>query len=205
MTFKLTPKLRLTIVTSALLIAVIAWIGGLIHFAETMPEDIPDNAEIEQTDAIVVLTGGSNRLQNGIDLLRDGKARKLFVTGVYQGVEVKELLGLARNAPDALECCIELDYNAADTVANAMETARWLEQQGYSSVRLVTSNYHIKRSMLEFRMAAPEATIIPHPIEPEDLVHDGWWHNGQSLKLYAREYTKYLVTSLRYGLYRLSR
>ena len=189
MTFKLTPKLRLTIVTSALLIAVIAWIGGLIHFAETMPEDIPDNAEIEQTDAIVVLTGGSNRLQNGIDLLRDGKARKLFVTGVYQGVEVKELLGLARNAPDALECCIELDYNAADTVANAMETARWLEQQGYSSVRLVTSNYH----------------IIPHPIEPEDLVHDGWWHNGQSLKLYAREYTKYLVTSLRYALYRLSR
>ena len=199
----MTARRRLVVLMSVALLSLTAWLGGLIWFIQTMPLATPTPADTEMTDAIVVLTGGSNRLQTGIDLLRRGQASKLFVTGVYQGVEVDELLGLARNAPGELECCIELDHNALDTVENAAETSRWMQEQGYQSLRLVTSDYHMRRSLLEFAMADPDMVVIPHAITPKDQPIAGWWQRPESLKLYTNEYTKFLVTSLRYRLYRL--
>jgi uncharacterized SAM-binding protein YcdF (DUF218 family) len=199
----LTVRTRLLIVGIAAAVAAFGWLGGLIWFVSTLPADARVDME-SHTDAIVVLTGGTNRLQTGIDLLREHKADKLFITGVYRGVEIAELLRLARNAPGDLECCIELDYEAGDTVGNAAETARWMNEHGYKSMRLVTSNYHMRRSMLEFRMAGAAETILAHPITPEDFHAEGWWRQQHNLSLLASEYTKYLITMLRYGLYRIA-
>ncbi|MEM6903468.1 MAG: YdcF family protein, partial [Pseudomonadota bacterium] len=117
------------------------------------------------------------------------------------GVEVQELLRLARNAPADLECCIELDYEADDTVENAAETVTWMRNQGFTSLRLVTSNYHMPRSLLELQMADPSLKVLPHAIAPDTISQDGWWRQPRSLGLYATEYTKYLLTRARYALY----
>ncbi|PWC56809.1 YdcF family protein [Azospirillum sp. TSO22-1] len=191
---------RLAVV--ALLLAA-AWAGGLVWFAGTIPREPPGAAaldSLEHTDAIVVLTGGSGRLSTGLDLLKAGLAKKLFVSGVYSSVDVKELLNLSQLSPDKVECCIVLGYAAADTVGNAFETADWMEEQGYASLRLVTANYHMRRSLLEFAMAAPRTAVVPHAVAPANVHLAEWWRWPGTASLLATEYNKYLVALLRYQL-----
>ena len=95
----------------------IAWGAGFAWFAEDMAREAP--SEGTRADAIVVLTGGASRLRAGLDLLAAGSGRKLFVSGVYRGVDVTELLRVARQRPDAVECCIVLGHEADNTRGNA--------------------------------------------------------------------------------------
>lgn len=181
----------------------ILWLGGLVWFAATIPRETPppgDEAATRPTDAIVVLTGGSHRLSTGLALLAAGLGHKLFVSGVYDGVDVQELLRVSRQAPGELECCIVLGYAADSTVGNAFETADWMRAQGYRSLRLVTANYHMRRSLLEFRLAMPEAEVVPHPVVPQNVRLDDWWLWPGTAHLLVNEYNKFLVALLRYRL-----
>ncbi len=180
--------------TGALVLAG-AWFAGLVWFTGQIPGRVHDRTS--KSDAIVVLTGGSERVATGIDLLARHRGKKLFVSGVYHGTEVSRLLELSKRAPDELECCVALGYTAGDTVGNARETARWMERQGYGSMRLVTANYHMPRSLLVFRRAMPEVTIIPHPVFPDRVKVAHWWQWPGTASLLAEEYTKYLITLVR--------
>ncbi|CAK0763673.1 hypothetical protein CCP2SC5_320009 [Azospirillaceae bacterium] len=182
------------------------WSGGLVWFAQTIPrETVPKThwAELQHTDAIVVLTGGSARLGVGVELLSAGLARKLFVSGVYHSVEVRELLKLSRIAPGELECCIVLGYAADNTVGNAVETADWMAGEKFHSLRLVTANYHMRRSLLEFSLALPNIQIIPHPVIPVTVRLNGWWSWPGTTALIITEYNKYLLALVRFGLTRM--
>ncbi|MDZ5646402.1 YdcF family protein [Nitrospirillum sp. BR 11828] len=176
----------------------VLWVGGLLTFAANIPR-APEDATAA-TDAIVVLTGGSERLETGFDLLAAGRAQKLFISGVYRGVDVRALLRLSQATPAALECCVVLGYSADDTVGNAAETARWMQAEGYHSLRLVTANYHMPRSLVEFRHALPDVRIVPHAVQPPNVRLDGWWHWRGTAGLIVSEYDKYLVAFLRHAL-----
>lgn len=179
------------------------WSGGLVWFIRGIPREPPAAGPLEllkHTDAIVVLTGGSGRLSAGLELLKAGVAQKLFVSGVYESVDVKELLSLSQLSPDRVECCVVLGYAADNTVGNAFETADWMEEQGYRSLRLVTANYHMPRSLLEFAMAAPGATVVPHAVAPPNVHLADWWLWPGTANLLVNEYNKYLVARLRYQL-----
>lgn len=151
----------------------------------------------DPTDAIVVLTGGSLRLQSGIDLMREGKGRQVFVSGVNQRVDLYELLRVSGDAPRPLSCCIVVGHEAENTEGNARETARWMRRQGYHSLRLVTAWYHMPRSLLEFERAIPEMKIVPHPVFPELAKPQGWWAWRGIAALLIGEYGKYLAALLR--------
>ncbi len=174
------------------------WLGGLIWFAGQLPRD--QSRDGRTSDAIVVLTGGSGRLQQGLDLLAADRAKKLFVSGVYRGVEVQELLDLSRTEPAEVACCIVLGYEADSTRGNAIETAEWLQEQAYDSIRLVTASYHMPRSLLEFRRLMPGITILPHPVFPSHYKQDDWWLWPGSARLLVSEYNKYLV-ALSFGTF----
>ena len=176
-------------------LVVAAWLAGLVWFAAEAGREWP--SAVEETDAIVVLTGGSERLIGGLALLEAGMARKLFVSGVYRGVEVAELLHIARRSPGDLECCIVLGYAADDTAGNARETAAWMTAEGFGSLRLVTANYHMPRSLLEFRHAMPSVAIVPHPVAPDSVHVAEWWRWPGTASLLATEYVKYLAACLR--------
>lgn len=176
------------------------WIGGLFWFAASIPRSPPQPGSAEATratDAIVVLTGGSGRLSTGLELLADGRAGRLFVSGVYEGLEVQELLKRSRQFPGEMECCITLGYSADSTVGNAYETADWLRAQGFTSIRLVTANYHMMRSLLEFRMVIPEVEVVPHPVASPNVHLNDWWLWPGTASLLMTEYNKYLVTYAR--------
>jgi uncharacterized SAM-binding protein YcdF (DUF218 family) len=163
---------------------VLAWLGGLAVFVLAAPKGV--SREIQSTDAIVVLTGGRHRVERGLELLVEGRAKKLFVSGVGRGVDLHELLRVSPSQPAWIDCCVELGHAAQDTVGNAAETAAWMRAQGFRSVRLVTAAYHMPRSVLELHRAMPEAEIVTHPVFP-----DG------SLPLYLIEYHKFLGAFLR--------
>lgn len=168
-----------------------AWLAGLFWYAGRIPSEPPDSGE--RTDAIVVLTGGAGRLSEGLKLLAEGRGKRLFVSGVYRGIDVDALLQLARRKPDDVECCITIGYAADNTAGNARETAEWMRSVGNRSLLLVTANYHMPRSLLEFRRALPDIRIVPHPVFPEAFRHDCWWCGRNSLLLVASEFHKYLA------------
>lgn len=149
---------------------------------------MPTPKPAQKLDAIVVLTGGSNRLDAGFNLLEQGFGKKLFISGVGHGLDVKRLLKRWKEEPQSnLDCCVVLGFEALDTSGNAVETASWLHQQGLHSIYLVTANYHIRRALLEFGRLAPDVVITPYPVVPD----------RSDMLLIMREYTKYIAASIR--------
>ena len=177
----------------AIFVLAILWSVGLVGFAASLPRDIADPSS--HTDAIVVPTGGHGRLVAGLELLRAGQAERLFISGVYDGVSVPSLVG--ENAGAATICCVDLGYSARDTYENASESATWMAERGYSSLRLVTGNYHIPRAILEFRSAMPDVKVIANPVFPQHVRVDNWWRYRGTAGLIASEYAKYILALIR--------
>ena len=113
--------------------------------------------------------------------------------GFTRGIEVRELLDLVQDSPRNLECCVALGYEADNTRGNALESAQWMGEQGYGSLRLVTASYHMPRSLLEFRRVLPEIEIIAHPVFSENYHQEDWWLWPGSARLLISEYNKYLI------------
>jgi len=167
-----------------------AWTGGLLLFVTDL--SAPTEELEYRTDAVVVLTGGSERLAKGVALLEEGRGRKLFVSGVHKGVDLPDVLRQVHPHSGDLSCCIVLGHAADDTIGNAAETAAWMEAEHFTSLRLVTASYHMRRALLEFRRAMPETTIVPHRVFPDAVKTREWWRWPGTLHLLATEYTKYL-------------
>jgi len=171
----------------------ISWFGGLLWFSTQVPSS--GAAPETRTDAIVVLTGGTGRLDMGLRLLEQKLAKHLFVSGVARGVDVAALLRVAQHAPKELECCISIGYRADDTAGNAEETASWVNEKGFKSIRLVTASYHMPRSLIEFRRAMPTIRIIPHPVYPPQFKRRRWWLWPGTAALLASEFNKYMIAA----------
>jgi uncharacterized SAM-binding protein YcdF (DUF218 family) len=186
---------RFSRMLAPLLALFLLWLAGFVWFAGRIPAEIRD-AESE-TDAIVVLTGGSLRVQSGLALLAAGKAKKLFVSGVYHSTDVAALLKVSRQTPEHVACCIVLGYEADNTQGNAAETAQWMRQEGFRSLRLVTASYHMPRSMLEFSRVMPEIRIVANPVFPERVRQERWWASPSVASLMLAEYHKYLLALIR--------
>jgi uncharacterized SAM-binding protein YcdF (DUF218 family) len=171
------------------------WLVAFYQFASGLPQG-PDRPD-ETTEAIVVLTGGSERLAEGLSLLAEGHAGKLFVSGVYRGVDVAELLTVTRSGGGSVANRIALGHDADDTRGNARETAAWMTDEGFSRLRLVTAAYHMPRSLFEFRQAMPDVVVIAHPVYPENVRLDAWWRYPGTFSLLAGEFSKLLLAQTR--------
>lgn len=134
----------------------IAWCLGFAWFMLALPGPL----EGSTSDAIVVPTGGPGRLDRGFDLLRRRQARRMLVTGVAPGVSAADLAREYRVAPALLACCVDLGRDAVDTRTNAGESAAWLKARGFTSVRLVTSDWHLRRAAMELRAAAGPRVVV---------------------------------------------
>lgn len=154
--------------------------------------------KIDKTDAIIVLTGGTNRVTRALDLLSDGKAEHLFISGVNKGVKLQELIKLWGYKKPLPDCCIILGYEAESTLGNAIEARKWVNENHIKTVRLITATYHMPRSMLEFRHALPDIAIIKHPVLPgKQFTPD----QKQFWKLCFVEYHKLIISLIRVTFY----
>lgn len=164
------------------------WFIGLVWFSVAVMTIAPADPALK-TDAIIVLTGGQNRIPEGLKLLNGRKAEKLLISGVNNQVKVSEILALEKANP-ALACCVTLGYQALDTKGNASETLAWVRENNIRSLRLVTANYHILRAGVEFHNVMPDIKILHHPVEPPDFK---LWA-GNTWKLMFTEYNKLLLS-----------
>lgn len=178
-------------------LAAVAWTGGFMWFASTIPEGVTDTAT--HTDAIVALTGGAERIETGVRLLADGLAERLFVSGAGEQVQTSDILGRSTPISEDLVDNITIGKTAVDTPGNAIETAAWVRSQNMRSIRLVTAAYHMRRSLLEFHAAMPEVEIVPHAVFPAHVKRD-WWRWPGTASLIAREYTKFVLTWARQSI-----
>ncbi len=144
------------------------WLGGFIWFIASSIMMSPQDLE-KTTDAIVVPTGGDKRILTGLALFSSGLATHLFITGVHPNVSTRKIEALWEGEAALPPCCLTLGHEALTTAQNAQETREWLIKEGYRSLRLVTSNYHIQRALIEFKHAMPGVEIIAHPIKQPGL------------------------------------
>jgi uncharacterized SAM-binding protein YcdF (DUF218 family) len=173
----------------------ILWVGGFLWFVSDMPS-IPPYPE-STTDAIVVLTGGNNRIASAFDLLDQKLADHLLISGVNRGTTLDKIKKASGFKGNLANYKISLDDQARSTKENALYTLKWLQKNSYTSIRLVTANYHIRRSLLEFQNVMPDIVIIPHPIRPQDSDNQKWYTDYKILCLFLHEYNKYLGAFLR--------
>jgi uncharacterized SAM-binding protein YcdF (DUF218 family) len=168
------------------------WIVGLGLFAAEIRRFAALPPPTEKADAIVVLTGGSERLRTGATLLAEGQAKAMLISGVHKNTNLSDLaddLGLS----DALKkCCVALGKEADSTLGNAHETAAWLSGKNDQSIFLVTAHYHMPRSLLLFRYTLPHMMIIPVAAEPKDFPLIGWWKTTAGPRILISEYHKYI-------------
>ena len=135
----------------------IAWCLGFAAFMLALPRPL----EGTTTDAIVVPTGGPGRIDRGLDLLARHQAKRLLVTGVAPGVGAADLAREYRAPPALFACCVDLGADAVDTRSNAEETAAWVRRHRYTTVRLVSSDWHVRRARMELRaVMAPNIVVL---------------------------------------------
>ncbi len=182
------------ILTTTLVIIAALWVLGLAVFTLTSLTKTAFTYKDIKTDAIIVLTGGKNRVNAGLSLLREGQADRLLISGTHTDVTIEDILEL-ENMPDKWRCCIDLDPIATDTLGNAHESAKWILANNVNSIMLVTSGYHIRRARNELELALRPKIIDIHeydlPYDAEKL------NNPKSWMFLVGEYNKTLLSYIR--------
>ncbi len=148
-------------------------------------------------DGVVVLTGGSSRVSDALDLLSAGYGRRLLISGVHPTNGYNDIQRTLPDSQRLLACCVDLDYSAVNTRSNATETRRWATERGFHSLIVVTSNYHMPRAIVELSHAMPDMDLVPFAVVGDKWREEPWWTSGAALRLLLSEYAKYLFAQTR--------
>jgi len=141
---------------------VLVWILGFAWFAMALPQPV-DGGKV---DAVIVLTGGEGRISRGLETLEKGWARRMLVSGVDREVRPREFQAQHKVPARLMKCCITLGYESVDTRSNAREAARWLQDNKLTSVRLVTTDWHMRRAAYELGQLAPRSVVVVEDAVP---------------------------------------
>ncbi|MFA7305848.1 MAG: YdcF family protein [Hyphomicrobium sp.] len=167
-----------------------ALVFGFVLFSVSVTRD--DVNGWDKADGIVVLTGGDLRVEAGAKLMNEGRAKRLLISGVNRKVRREEMQRLLGLDAKIFNCCVDLGYEALDTVGNADETRTWAKNNGYSKLIIVTSRYHMPRSLAELALVMPKVTLIPYPVTPRHFPETAWWLHTTTTRVLVSEYLKYL-------------
>lgn len=175
------------------LVCVVLYGIGFSLFVANLPA--PNAGAAAKADAIVALTGEGGRLAPAVTLLEAGDGQRLLITGVNTRIS-KSYLKTLLHGGQAFDCCADLGFAALDTRGNAAEAARWARNHRYGSLIVVTANYHMPRSLVEFGAQMPDVKLVPYPVAPEALRTLSW----ENAKRMHGEYVKYLASIVRVSI-----
>jgi uncharacterized SAM-binding protein YcdF (DUF218 family) len=172
--------------------------AGFLHFMQLVPS--AEKSSPAAGDGIVALTGGAERLSDALRLLASGRGKRLLISGVHPETTEREL---ARAQPDYAafaRCCVDLGRRALNTAGNAVETRRWAVGHGFRSLIVVTSAYHMPRTMMELAREMPNIELIPYAVVTDRLKGEPWWRDLDTARLLVGEYVKYVAALVRVRL-----
>jgi uncharacterized SAM-binding protein YcdF (DUF218 family) len=184
----------LLVVFAALLIFGAGFVWFVLHLPDT------EVALSRNADGIVVLTGGASRISDAIELLAAGHGKRLLISGVHRATSSAEIARSNPRHQSLVACCVDLDHSAINTTGNAIETRRWVRDRGFSSLIVVTSAYHMPRTMAELAKQLPDVALVPFPVVTEKLRNEPWWTSGPTARLIISEYAKFVVAQLRMSI-----
>ena len=192
------------VIVSLVGLSVGLFVFGFAVFAAVIMRDPALTADLRtgpaatQADGIIVLTGGDYRIVEGAKLLHDKRANHLLISGVNSKASRDDLLKLTGLDPATFDCCVELGYTAQDTLGNAEEARSWAAGRRLNRLIVVTSSYHMPRSLAELGIAMPDAELIPHTVMPRRFRDHAWWVQPMAARLLFSEYVKYLPVAARH-------
>ncbi len=185
---------------ATLLAAIVGGLGliaGFLWFVSRVPRE--GSTMSRTAEGIVVLTGGASRIADAIELLASGRGQRLLITGVNPNTNSVELARLVPRYQPLFACCVDLDHAARNTIGNAIEARRWSRDRGFRSLLVVTSAYHMPRTMAEFAHQLPDVVLIGFPVISEKQRAASWW-TPATARLLVSEYLKFLLAKLRMGI-----
>jgi uncharacterized SAM-binding protein YcdF (DUF218 family) len=182
-------------------VAVAVFVFGFVLFAANVSRI--DRRPMPVADAIVVLTGGEQRLEEAVQLLRQGRGRRLLISGVNPINGKSDIRRLTGGSANLFDCCIDLGYTARNTIGNAEETRDWARTWKFQRLIIVTSSYHMPRSLIELSRMMPGTALIPFPVTPRSLASEPWWLSPTSARTLIAEYLKFLPSAVVHGAWRI--
>lgn len=191
---------RLAVILAGLTLAGFAF--GFVLFAGAVMREI--STVPPRADGIVVLTGGETRIEAGARLLAGGLGERLLISGVNPAVKMEDVRRIAQLSDDTFACCVDLGYEALNTFGNADETRDWVMKRHYDSLIVVTSTYHMPRSLTELAIALPGVELIPYGVRPPNFPSSAWWLHYRATRVMLSEYLKFIPAAARLALTRAS-
>ncbi|WP_217572767.1 YdcF family protein [Mesorhizobium sp. GbtcB19] len=189
-------RLALRVCGFVVLAVLVLFAGGFGWFADKVSHmTTPTNPA--KADAIIVLTGGQSRLDAAMDLLASGKGERLLISGVHPSATKRQLQAAMGGDKQLFSCCVDIDRAALDTIGNAEESAKWVENHAYGSIIIVTNNYHMPRSLLEMGRLLHGAHLEPYPVVNTNLGNGNWLTKPEALRVLLTEYSKYVLSLAR--------
>lgn len=173
----------------------VMWLGGYLYYIKGV-KDLPVQAE-QKAQAIVVLTGTPARLTRGFDLLKKQHGKRLLISGVNAGVSNTTLRLAIGESDEIMQCCVDIGRKALDTVGNANEVVLWAIENEFDDIYVVTSGYHMPRSLVELRRVMPNTLLRPIAVQEGLVDLENWWKNPKTMYILAAEFNKYLFSLIR--------
>ena len=166
-----------------LLVVFGSWVYGLVDFYMVTQQFANTKNPV---DGIVILTGGKDRIQTGMALFDELRAKRILISGVDRAVKPSVIKQKQLKGYDHIHQFTDIGYGAVNTFSNALESAVWVRNHRFQTIGLVTGRFHIPRSLWLFKKAMPETTVLPIAVDADDsnFVH------------LLREYHKYYLTRI---------
>ena len=174
--------------------AVAVVLGGFVLYLIAI--QTPAQQPLPVADGIVVLTGTPERIVDALNLLNEKKGRRLLISGVHPDTTLVEIGRTVPATQEALECCVDLGRAALNTRGNGIETAQWARRQGFRSLIVVTSTWHMPRALVELERTMPDIALVPYPVAIRPMQGATWWTGLSIGKLLFSEYVKYVAVYL---------
>lgn len=177
---------------------------GFIRFGNFI-STIENKTSLIKADGIVVLTGDQDRISTAITLLQNKQAPRLLISGVHRHTSSQAIAELTKIKKNMLDCCVDIDRLAKNTKDNASQTTDWVKSNNISKLIVVTSNYHMPRSLREMHALMPDIQLIPHVVDQFQSRQRKWYSDPTQLRVIAIEYAKYTTISFRMSIDRVDK